>query len=111
MWVHAPRKINASAQLPNRAFRQGFLINLLNPKSMLFAAAVPIIAFPPDMSPAQNGLIVANHLGVEMIFYTTLAFGMSSQAVSTRYLRAKAVLDRVAAAVLGALGLRLLLSR
>jgi threonine/homoserine/homoserine lactone efflux protein len=111
MWAHARRKIDASTQLPNRAFRQGFFVNLLNPKSMLFAAAVLVVVFPPDMSPAQNALVVANHLIVETTFYTALAFGMSSRAVSARYLRAKVVLDRVAAAVLGALGLRLLVSR
>ena len=111
MWVHARQKIDASAQPPHRAFQHGFLINLLNPKSMLFAAAVLIVVFPPEMSVAQNALVIANHLVVELTFYTALAFTMSSGAVSTRYLRAKVVLDRGAAAVLGALGLRLLVSR
>ena len=55
--------------------------------------------------------ILANHLVVELVFYTALAYAMSSRAVSARYLRAKVLLDRVAAAVLGALGLRLFFIR
>ena len=112
MWRRARDPVTAKAQSRARhAFFRGLLVNLLNPKSVLFAAAVLIVVFPPDLSPAQNVLVVANHLVVELVFYTALAFGMSSRTVSARYLRAKVVLDRVAAAVLGALGLRLLISR
>ena len=92
-----------------RAFRQGFLVNLFNPKSVLFAAALVTV------SPAGPGLadivIVANHFLVEIAFYTALAFGMSTQAVAKRYMQAKIHIDRAAAAVLGALGVRILLSR
>ena len=48
---------------------------------------------------------------MEIAFYTALAFGMNTQAVAKRYLRAKIYIDRVGAAVLGALGVRILLSR
>jgi threonine/homoserine/homoserine lactone efflux protein len=87
------------------------MINILNPKSVLFAAAVLVVIFPEGMRLTENLLIVANHLIIEVTFYTTLAFGMSRPSVSQGYLRAKVYLDRVASVVLGLLGLRLLFSR
>ena len=56
-------------------------------------------------------MIVVNHFLVEVAFYTALAFCISTRAVAMRYMQAKAYIDRVVAAVLGALGLRLLFSR
>jgi len=112
MWRGARDPIAGSAELrTGHAFIRGLLVNLLNPKSVLFAAAVLIVVFPADMSMAENAVVFANHLAVELVFYTVLAVAMSSRFVGARYLRAKVVLDRAAAVVLGALGLRLFLSR
>lgn len=110
-WTNARSKVDTQVLPAGHAFRQGFLINLLNPKSVLFAAAVLIVVFPAEMSAVDNALVVLNHLAVELLFYTALAFGMSSSAVSERYLKAKVYFDRTASVVLGALGLRLLVSR
>lgn len=110
-WRGARSPIESQAKPARQAFAQGLTINLLNPKSVLFAAAVLIVVFPAEMSAAQNALVVANHLLVEVLFYTALAYSMSSQAVSVRYLRAKVFLDRAASLVLGALGVRLLSNR
>ena len=111
MWRGANDPIGSHAQPARRAFRQGLMINALNPKSVLFAAAVLVVIFPSNMSAAENALIVANHFIVEAVTYTGLAFCMSHDVVRRKYLAAKAVLDRGAAIVLGALGLRLLVSR
>ena len=94
-----------------RAFGTGFLVNVGNPKSVLFAASVLVVIFPPDMSLAAKGLIVLNHLAVEWVVYTLFAFALSSGPARAGYLRMKPAIDRVAAVVLGALGLRLLFSR
>ena len=111
MWRGAREPVTTTVKPARHAFRQGMMINILNPKSVLFAAAVLVVIFPEKMRLGENLLIVANHLIIEVIFYTTLAFGMSRPAVSQGYLRAKIYLDRVASAVLGLLGLRLLFSR
>jgi threonine/homoserine/homoserine lactone efflux protein len=111
MWKDARREVHAQTKPPSHAFRQGILINLLNPKSVLFAAAVLIVVFPADMSTKQNSVVVLNHLVVELVFYTALAFGMNTTTVSQRYLRAKVYIDRTASVVLGSLGARLLASR
>lgn len=111
IWTNARNKVDTQVLPARHAFRQGFLINLLNPKSVLFAAAVLLVVFPAEMSAVDNALVVLNHLAVELLFYTALAFAMSSSAVSKRYLQAKVYIDRAASIVLGTLGLRLLVSR
>ncbi len=70
-----------------------------------------IVIFPAGMTGLEKALVVLNHLAVELAFYTSLAVLMSTEAVSRQYLSAKLYLDRFAAVVLGALGIRLLLSR
>ncbi len=111
MWRSARDKVETEMKPAAHAFRQGVLINALNPKSVLFAAAVLVVIFPTNMTLGENLFVVANHLMIEWVFYTLLALGMSRPAVSARYLRAKVYIDRIAAGVLGLLGLRLLFSR
>lgn len=111
-WRHARQPVTAlEGPATRRAFLSGLLVNLGNPKSVLFAAAVLVVIFPPDLSAEQKALIFFNHLAVEWTVQPVLAFLLSTGAVSRRYLAAKPVLDRITAAMLGALGLRLLLSR
>lgn len=110
MWRNASAPIDARIPLARHAFRQGFLVNLFNPKSVLFAAAVLVAVFPAGLSVAESFVIVINHFMVEVAFYTTLAFCMSTQVVSKRYMQAKVYIDRGAALVLGALGTRLVLT-
>ena len=102
----APRPARAG-----RALLHGAAINLANPKSVLFAAAVLIVIFPADLPAAAMGAIVLNHLAIEVAFYTLLATALSRPAARAAYLDAKTALDRVASAVLAALGLKLLFSR
>jgi len=111
MWIGARDAVQTELKPAAHAFRQGVMINILNPKSVLFAAAVLVVIFPAGMTMAENLLIVANHLVIEVLFYTALAFGMSRASVSQSYMKAKVYIDRVAAGILGLLGLRLLLSR
>ncbi len=111
MWTGARKPLQASETPHTLTFRQGLLINLLNPKSVLFSAAVLVIIFPPELGILEKSLIVLNHFAVEIIFYGLLAVFLSTPPVSRQYMRAKFYIDRVAAAVLGALGIRLLTDR
>ena len=110
-WRGASDPVEASDRPHARAFLGGLLVNLANPKSVLFAAAVLVVIFPPELTVAQKAVIFGNHLAIELIAYTSFALLLSTEPVSRRYLRAKPVLDRIAAAVLGALGVRLILER
>jgi threonine/homoserine/homoserine lactone efflux protein len=103
-----PERVAAGSR---RAFLDGVLVNLGNPKSMLFAAAVLVVIFPPEMGWGGKLVVAANHLAFEVCAYGLLVGALSTRAVEARYLGAKAVVDRVAAGVLGALGLRLFVER
>ena len=117
IWIAWATWRGARAPLPEgraagagwRAFRRGALVNLGNPKSILFAAAVLVVIFPPGLSSAEVALVVANHLALEAALYALLALGMGTAPVRRTYGRAKAWIDRAAAVVIGGLGLRLLL--
>ena len=111
MWRGAGDPIEAGPKPTRHAFLQGFLINALNPKAVLFAAAVLVVIMPQNMTMLGNAIIVANHLVIEVIFYSSVAFSMSTETARNGYLRAKRIIDRSASVVLGALGIRLLISR
>lgn len=111
MWLGARDEVQTRVKPARNSFKQGFLINVLNPKSVLFAAAVLVVIFPASMSWTDNVIVVVNHLAIEVIFYIALAFGMSTAAVRKTYLKMKFYIDRFASVVLGGLGIRLLADR
>lgn len=112
LWRHARQPVATDvAQSNQRAFLSGMLVNLGNPKSVIFAAAVILVIFPPILTASEKALIFGNHLVIELIVQSALALLFSTKTVTKRYLNAKPILDRIAAGVLGALGLRLLTDR
>lgn len=111
LWRDARRPVADSAHPGARAFLGGMLVNLANPKSVLFAASVLIVIFPPELGLADKALIVGNHFVVELCVYSGFALILSTPRARAGYLRVKHLADRAAALVLGALGLRLLLGR
>ncbi len=108
LWTGATQSVESTQKDSSHRFLQGLLINALNPKSVLFAAAVLVVIFPSNMRWQDNLAVVANHFVVEVIFYALLAVCMNTQRLSRAYLSAKSTLDRFAAVVLGGLGIRLL---
>lgn len=110
IWRQADKSI-VKTETPNtRAFLGGVLVNLANPKSVFFAAVLVVI-FPPDLTVAEKIFVLGNNLAVEIAVYTGFAITLSTKTVGLQYLRAKPVLDRIAAVLLGALGIRLMLDR
>ncbi|SFI26914.1 LysE family translocator [Jannaschia pohangensis] len=93
-----------------RAFLNGFLLNLGNPKSILFAAGVLLVIFPPGLSAAEMALITVNQIVLEIVLYSALAYLMSRDRIRARYIALKPSLSRAMALVLGGLGLRLLIT-
>ncbi len=110
-WRHARDPVGETDRPMGHAFLSGLLINAGNPKSMLFAAAVIVVVFPQGLAAQEIALIVANHFVLELCFYSLIAVFLSSPPARRGYMSAKPVLDRIAAALLGALGLRLLTER
>lgn len=109
-WRNAREPIREGLASGRRAFVRGALLNLGNPKSILFSAGVLLVIFPPDLTAAQMGLITLNHIALEVAVYAALSGLMSRDAVRARYLAAKPVVMRVMALVLAGLGVRLLVS-
>ena len=110
-WRHAKSSLAPSARPRRRAAFAGLAVNASNPKAMLFAAAVIVVIFPQGLGAPQIALITLNHLGLELAFNTSLALLLTRPQARAGYLRAKPLLDRIAASLLGAFGLRLLLER
>lgn len=110
-WKNAASPIQDKHRTQINAFRDGIFINLSNPKSVLFAAAILVVIFPPDMTATEIALVVTNHMAVEFIFYTALAYMMNTNAVRQKYLRAKSFLDKGASVILASLGLSLLFQK
>lgn len=113
IWRDAHRPVGAAAPAApaRRALRDGLLVNLSNPKAVLFASAVLLVVFPQGLHMAEKAVIVANHLVVEWLVYGAFVMALSTRAARSGYLRLKPRLDRAAALVMGALGLRLLVGR
>jgi len=110
-WRHAKDSITAATRPHARSFLGGLMINLANPKAVLFAGAVLVVIFPPDLGLTEKGLITLNHFIVECIAYGLFSLLLNTPQVSRRYLALKPIFDRIAATVLGALGIRLLTDR
>ena len=69
MWRHATDPLDrASApRADHRTFLSGLLVNLANPKSVIFAGAVLVVIFPATLTSLDKALIFFNHLAVELI--------------------------------------------
>ncbi len=110
MWCNAGQPITQLEKANQNAFLLGVGVNILNPKSVLFAASVIAVVFPTPVSTLEALALSANHLIIEIVFYSLLAHTMNLAAVRAFYDQVKRQFDRIAALVLGALALRLLLS-
>jgi threonine efflux protein len=100
-----------SAQIaPWAAFRLGFLTNATNPKAPLFFGSVFATALPADshslLPVAAVTLVFVNALA----WHTFLAVAFSHPRVQAGYDRQRKLLNRVASLVIGAYGLRLLIT-
>lgn len=112
IWRHAARAVAQAADPgAHAAFWGGVLVNLLNPKAVLFAASVLVVIFPPGLASHEKALVVANHFIVEIVVYSAFATLLSTTPARAGYIRLKPAIDRAAALILGALGLRLLIDR
>ncbi|MEL7098951.1 MAG: LysE family translocator [Pseudomonadota bacterium] len=110
-WKHARAPLGEAPARPGASVLSGFLVNAGNPKSMLFAAAVIVVVFPEGLAARDIAFITLNHLVVELAFYALFALALGSAPARRGYLSLKPVFDRIAATLLGALGLRLILDR
>lgn len=111
MWRGATDQIAEKPVILKNPILLGMFTNAINPKSVLFASSVLLVVFPQGMPIFDNAVIVINHLMMEIVMYTILAYGLSQKAIGSGYQAAKLYLDRIFASLLAGLGIRLLMDR
>ncbi|MES2564054.1 MAG: LysE family transporter [Pseudomonadota bacterium] len=94
---------------PLRAFRLGFITNIMNPKSALFFGSVFATALPTEPTSALLAGVVALVLFNALCWHMFLAIAFSHHRIQAAYARQRSVLSRIASALVGAFGLRLLI--
>lgn len=86
--------------------KEGFLISLTSPKIMLFFTALfsQFVSIGSDLS--SRALVVATPYFVDGLWYTFLAFALSSRLVLEKLRRKALLIDRLSGVVLIALAVR-----
>jgi len=88
------------------AFVQGFLTNIVNPKSMAFFAAVFAAATPAHVSwPTFAAMLTVVGI-VASSWYCMVAIIMSHAGIAAKYRRGKVWMDRLCGGLIVALGVR-----
>lgn len=93
---------------PLQSFWLGFATQISNPKTAAVYASVFASLLPDPLPLASMIALPIVVFLVEAGWYAIVAIGLSAGAPRRRYLRAKATIDRVAGALMAALGVRLL---
>ena len=107
IWRRADAPLYEGAAAAN-GFWAGYLLNVSNPKPILFFASLFLSVFPEPFTLASGAAVYLSMLALELSFFTAVALTLTTPSVRARALRAKPVIDRVAAVVIGGLGAWLL---
>ena len=112
LWRSGDAALTESSASVSRlaAFRLGFLTNITNPKSALFFGSVFAASFPATPSPLLQVSAVAMIVINALCWHSLLAYLFSRAQVRSAYARVRGLANRIAAAVVGALGLGLLVA-
>lgn len=94
---------------PVKSLVFGFVTHVSNPKTAVVYASVFAAFLPPALSTHLALSIVLAVFFIETGWYAFVALGLSAEAPRAFYLRFKAMVDRCAGLVLGALGGKLVL--
>lgn len=92
------------------AFRVGFITSALNPKIALFYGSVFATALPPEPPVILILLAVALVFANSVIWHSSLALLLSRPSVQRAYLRHLGALNRISGLLVGALGVKLIVS-
>jgi threonine/homoserine/homoserine lactone efflux protein len=103
----APLDIEGEAATGN-PFWRGFLVQIGNPKVMVFFGSIFIAMLPSNPPGWMLWTLLAIVTFNEVFWYSLVALFFGAGRVRVFYLRAKAWIDRITGAFLGVVGLRLL---
>lgn len=112
-WRHAREPmaeapVDAGASLGgSRAFRRALLLQLSNPKLIVFYGSIFLSLLPRDLPPSLDGVVMGIVAFNEFTWFALLALLFSGGPARAFYRRAKFWLDRIMGGALAVLGLRL----
>jgi len=107
---HAPMTSKPGSLPAAQALRLGLFTNLSNPKVALFFGSVFSTALPADPSAAVLSSAVVLVVANALCWHVLLAYLFSRAAVQNGYAAHRRLFSRVAGAVVGALGLSMLVA-
>lgn len=114
MWRHARDPLPEIAALTGgsdwQVFTRALLLQLSNPKIMVFFGSIFLSVLPHDMPAWMQGTVLAIVAFDEFTWFALLALMFSGGTARAFYRRAKFWLDRIMGGALALLGLRLALS-
>lgn len=90
------------------AFKLGLLTNATNPKPALFFGSIFAASFPSEPSAPLQVATIAMFFVNSLSWHFFLAFSFSRDRIRDGYARKCKLINRLAGAILGAIGLRLL---
>ncbi len=91
-----------------QGFMRALLLQLSNPKIMVFFGSIFLSVLPQNLPGWMDGTVLALVAVNELTWFTLLALVFSGGPARAFYRRAKIWIDRVMGGVLGVLGLRLI---
>lgn len=112
LWRTAPQPLeihpaDGSTRPRRQWFTSAFLAQITNPKTAVFYAGVFASLLPTEIPAWAFFVLPALVFTIEATWYTLVALAFSRPSAKRIYLRMKTGIDRAAAGVVGALGVRL----
>ncbi|MEL7132036.1 MAG: LysE family translocator [Pseudomonadota bacterium] len=105
--LHQRPQTHATPAVPRRAFRAGLLVNLTNPKVILFALAFVPQFVSPEVGPVLPQFLIFGALLALGGFVINGAVGVFAGGAGQRLAQGSRVLDYISASVFAALAARL----
>lgn len=92
-------------------FLRGWFVGMSNPKSLVYFSSVFTVFLPASSPSSLQALALAAVAVNTVAWYGSVALLLSVPGVQRAFLRRQVVINRIAGAMLGAFGVRLLLSK
>ena len=92
------------------AFMRGWYVGMSNPKSLVYFSSVFTVFLPAGSSTTHEALALVVVMLNTVVWYGFVAFALSQPLVQSSFVRWRSVIDRIAGAVIGILGARMLLT-